>query len=64
MASNHDASRAQYGPTATPTPTIGPPHPSALHALPVTGYAVAWPLAIGVVLVALGMLVRGWRRGA
>jgi LPXTG-motif cell wall-anchored protein len=51
-----NASIAQYGPVPT-VPPIGTPTPGP-HGLPHTGYAVAWPLAIGVVLIAFGMWVR------
>ena len=34
--------------------------PPPAHELPVTGLAVAWILLVGLLLIALGTLIRGW----
>ena len=38
---------------------LTPPPP---HGLPVTGSDVAWVLLAGVLLINVGLLIRGWQR--
>lgn len=57
---NQDAARANY--ESTSVPSIGPPQKAPAHALPHTGYAVAWVLLAALVLAAAGVFLRGFVR--
>ncbi len=51
-----NAASAQYEPTSVPS--IGPPEPGPGHEMPSTGLDVAWVLLAGVLLIAVGNLIR------
>lgn len=61
--SHDDASVAQYGPTATPTPVCavcGPAPPTGR--LPHTGYDVGTGFALGALVLVFGLALRGTLR--